>query len=95
MTKKVKVGIIGPGNIGQDLMIKISRSPLLELACVVGVVESPACSAPPIWAWMHRQRGGLPGAATARGYRSCLTPPAPRGMENAKRLNPPASLRWT
>ena len=39
--EKVKVGIIGPGNIGQDLMIKISRSPFLELACVVGIVESP------------------------------------------------------
>lgn len=38
--EKVKVGIIGPGNIGQDLMIKLSRSPILELACVVGIVES-------------------------------------------------------
>lgn len=39
--KKIKVGIIGPGNIGQDLMIKINRSPFLELACVIGIVESP------------------------------------------------------
>lgn len=39
--EKVKVGIIGPGNIGQDLMIKISRNPFLELTCVVGIVESP------------------------------------------------------
>ena len=38
---KVKVGIIGPGNIGQDLMIKIRRSKYLELTCVVGIVESP------------------------------------------------------
>lgn len=41
---KVKVGIIGPGNIGQDLMFKIKRSPLLELACVVGIAESPGIS---------------------------------------------------
>lgn len=39
--EKIKVGIIGPGNIGQDLMIKISRSDVLELACVVGIAESP------------------------------------------------------
>ncbi len=38
---KIRVGIIGPGNIGQDLMVKISRSKYLELACVVGIVESP------------------------------------------------------
>ena len=38
---KIKVGIIGPGNIGQDLMIKIKRSTILELTCVVGIVESP------------------------------------------------------
>jgi len=39
--KKIKVGIIGPGNIGQDLMIKLSREELLELACVVGIAETP------------------------------------------------------
>ena len=39
--EKIKVGVIGPGNIGQDLMIKIGRSKYLELACVVGIVESP------------------------------------------------------
>jgi acetaldehyde dehydrogenase (acetylating) len=38
---KVKVGIIGPGNIGQDLMMKVARSSNLELACVVGVAETP------------------------------------------------------
>ena len=38
--KKMKVGIIGPGNIGVDLMMKISRSPYLELACVVNIKES-------------------------------------------------------
>lgn len=38
--EKVKVGIIGPGNIGQDLMIKLGRSKYLEVACVVNIKES-------------------------------------------------------
>lgn len=38
--EKVKVGIIGPGNIGQDLMVKLSRSNYLEAACVVNIKES-------------------------------------------------------
>lgn len=38
--EKIKVGIIGPGNIGQDLMIKLSRSDYLKLDCVVGIKES-------------------------------------------------------
>lgn len=38
---RVKVGIIGPGNIGQDLMMKVGRSKNLELACVVGIAETP------------------------------------------------------
>lgn len=39
--KKVKAAIIGPGNIGTDLLIKLLRSPFLEVAYVVGVKESP------------------------------------------------------
>lgn len=38
--EKVKVGVIGPGNIGQDLMIKLGRSNFLEVACVVNIKES-------------------------------------------------------
>jgi acetaldehyde dehydrogenase len=38
--EKVKVGIIGPGNIGQDLMVKLGRSQFLEVACVVNIKES-------------------------------------------------------
>jgi len=41
MTNKIKAAIIGPGNIGTDLLIKLRRSPLLEVAYVVGVKESP------------------------------------------------------
>ena len=38
MNRKVKVAIIGPGNIGTDLMIKVMRSSKhLELGAMVGV----------------------------------------------------------
>jgi acetaldehyde dehydrogenase len=36
MTNKIKVGIIGSGNIGTDLLMKIQRSDLLECAIFVG-----------------------------------------------------------
>ena len=32
--------MIGPGNIGSDLMYKIMRSPVLEMALMAGIVES-------------------------------------------------------
>lgn len=38
--QKVKVAIIGPGNIGSDLMYKVMRSDNLEMAYMVGIVES-------------------------------------------------------
>ncbi|AEF94770.1 Acetaldehyde dehydrogenase [Desulfotomaculum nigrificans CO-1-SRB] len=38
--EKVKVAVIGPGNIGSDLMYKIFRSKYLEMALMTGIVES-------------------------------------------------------
>jgi acetaldehyde dehydrogenase len=38
--EKVKVAIIGPGNIGSDLMYKVMRSKNLEMALLAGIVES-------------------------------------------------------
>lgn len=38
--EKIKVGIIGPGNIGLDLLHKVKRSPYLETECIAGVKSS-------------------------------------------------------
>ena len=38
--KKIKCAIIGPGNIGMNLLYKISRSNLLECALFVGRSET-------------------------------------------------------
>ncbi len=35
--RRLRVAIIGTGNIGTDLMIKVERSPWLELAGVAGI----------------------------------------------------------
>jgi len=37
---KVKAAVIGPGNIGSDLMYKIFRSSHMEMALMTGIVES-------------------------------------------------------
>lgn len=38
--KKIKAAIIGPGNIGMDLMYKLKRSRYIELDTVVGVIPT-------------------------------------------------------
>lgn len=40
MADKIKVAVIGPGNIGTDLMFKIFRSRYLQMEMMVGIVES-------------------------------------------------------
>ncbi|MBS1161816.1 MAG: acetaldehyde dehydrogenase [Proteobacteria bacterium] len=37
MTKKIKCALIGPGNIGTDLLYKLKRSPVLEPAWMIGI----------------------------------------------------------
>jgi len=38
--KKIRAAVIGPGNIGTDLMYKIFRSPYLEMGLMTGIAES-------------------------------------------------------
>nr|WP_319488869.1 acetaldehyde dehydrogenase (acetylating) [uncultured Caproiciproducens sp.] len=38
--EKIKVGIIGPGNIGSDLMYKVMKSKHLQMHMMAGIVES-------------------------------------------------------
>lgn len=40
-TDKIGVAIIGPGNIGSDLMFKVFRSKHLDMRLMAGIVQSP------------------------------------------------------
>ena len=40
--RRLRVAIVGSGNIGTDLLIKVERSPLLELAGIAGIDRSSA-----------------------------------------------------
>lgn len=60
--KKIGAAIIGPGNIGTDLMFKIFRSDYLDMRMMVGVVESAGIE--------RARQKGIP--ATTRGIQELL-----------------------
>lgn len=62
---KIKVGIIGPGNIGSDLMYKIMRSKNLEMSFMTGIVESEGI----------RRAAGLGFKTSTRGVDAILEDP--------------------
>ena len=58
--ERVKVGIIGPGNIGTDLMYKVMRSRNLEMKTMTGIVESEGIRrAAGLGQWRGTRKSGL------------------------------------
>jgi acetaldehyde dehydrogenase len=57
--EKIKVGIIGPGNIGTDLMYKVMRSKNLEMKTMTGIVESEGLKRAKGRAFEPQSRGRL------------------------------------
>ena len=66
MSKKFKAVIIGPGNIGTDLLMKCLRSDIIEPVWMVGIDESPGIQRARDWG-LKVTTGGVDGLITALG----------------------------
>ena len=66
MSKKFKAVIIGPGNIGTDLLMKCLRSDIIEPVWMVGIDESPGIQRARDWG-LKVTTGGVYGLIAALG----------------------------
>ena len=60
MSKKFRAAIIGPGNIGTDLLMKCLRSDIIEPVWMVGIDESPGIQRARDWG-LQVTTGGVDG----------------------------------
>ncbi len=80
MSNKIKAAIIGPGNIGTDLLMKAQRSELIEPVWMVGVVpDSPGLSRAAEMGLKTTADGvdGMLPHMKADGVQTVLMPPLP------------------
>jgi len=66
MSKKFRAAIIGPGNIGTDLLMKCLRSDIIEPVWMVGSDESPGIQRASEWG-LQVTTGGVDGLIAALG----------------------------
>jgi acetaldehyde/propanal dehydrogenase len=69
MSKKFRAAIIGPGNIGTDLLMKCLRSDIIEPVWMVGIDESPGIQRARDWG-LQVTTGGVDGLIEALGKQS-------------------------
>ena len=96
MSKNIKAAIIGPGNIGTDLLMKAMRSELIEPVWMVGVVaESPGLARAKEMGLKTTAEGvdGMLPTMKADGVQICFdAPSAYVHKENSRKVNEQAAV---